>query len=314
MKIILAAPVHPRLPHKLPLPVWQPHNFWRRALLSLGHRVKIFRLTDSPHLKLIKTWQLKQLINSWQPDEIFFSAGKDAVYPLKDTVFLSGVPFSILSHNEQQIGLSAKLIVTNDPTHAQDWLNHGAHRTVCLPISAIDPQLHRPTAPIKKYQADVVFIGGLLLERQQLFLKLLKAGINLKLFGILSENFLSPKLKKIYFGPAWGKTVSQIYSSAKIILNPLPAHMPIGGNLRTFEIPGCGAFQLASRTHPNWFTNGKNIVIYQNPTDLIKKITYYLAHDSARRRIAHAGYLRTHKDHTYLKRFHQLLKLLHASN
>lgn len=310
MNILLVTPVNPLFPDQLPLPQWQTQTSWRRALLKLGHKVKVFRVTDFPKIKWLKTLLLQRIIKNWQPDEVFFSAGKDALLPIKKTVFFSGVPFSMLSGNEQLIGLQAKLVVTNDPDHAQDWHSRGAKKAICLPVSAADPTFHHPTKPLKKHQADVVFIGGLLLDRQQLFLKLLKSGINLKLFGTLPENFLSPELKSVYFGPVWGKVIAQVYSSCPIALNPLPTHMPTGGNLRTFEIPACGAFQLASRTHPSWFISGKDIVLYKTTTDLIAKIRYYLTHHKDRRRIARAGYLRAHHYHTYFHRFKKLLSLL----
>ncbi|OGY17609.1 MAG: hypothetical protein A2784_00685 [Candidatus Chisholmbacteria bacterium RIFCSPHIGHO2_01_FULL_48_12] len=303
MKILLVTPAHPHLT------LWQPQNLWRRALINLGHSVNIFRLTDN---KWLNRFKLHRLINSWEPQQIFFSAGKDIILPIKHTVFFSGVPYRMLSRSETVTGLQAKLVVANDPAHAKSWLKRGAKQAICLPISAIDPKLHRPTPPLPRYQADVVFIGGLSLERQKLFQKLMKSKINLKLYGTLPDGFLAPSLKSIYAGPVWGKTITQIYSSCSIALNPVPPHMPTGGNLRTFEIPACGAFQLASRTNPNWFVSSREIVIYQHAPDLIAKIDYYLHHPQARRKIAQAGYKRVHHDHTYKKRFKLLLQLLAA--
>ena len=188
MNILLVIPTHPYLR------IWQPQNFWRRALIKLGHRVHVFRLPLHP-FKLLTTWQLNRTINKLKPNEIFFSAGKDAVYPIKQTIFFTGVPRSMLSRDEQIIGDSSKLVVTNDPVHIRDW-----PKAICLPISAIDSKLHRPYPPLPQYQADVVFVGGLLLKRQQLFIKLLASGINLKLYGALPDNFLSPSLKSFYRG------------------------------------------------------------------------------------------------------------------
>lgn len=304
MKILLITPVK--------LHTWLPQHLWRKAIIKLGHKVKVFPLS-SRFLKPLTSWRLAQAISAWQPDEVFFSAGKDAVWPIKNTIFFSGVPFSMLSQHEQAIGLQAKLVITNDPVHAQAWLEKGARQAICLPISAADPSLHFPTRPVKKYQADVVFIGGLSPDRQQLFLKLLTAGVSLKLFGTIPEGFLSPQLQPIYFGPVWGKAVSQIYSSCKIALNPLPSHMPTGGNLRTFEIPACGTLQLASRTNPAWFKLDQEIVIYSHFKDLTAKINYYLNHPRQRQKIAQAGYRRTYHEHTYQKHFALLFKTQLAS-
>lgn len=287
MEILLVTPTHPYLK------LWQPQNLWRRALIRLGHRVKLLRFN------WWRRFWLPRLISASRPDEVFFSAGRDIVFPLKHTVFFSGVPLAMLSHSEQTTGLQAKLVVTNDPTHVQDWLKHGATSAVCLPISAIDPKLHHPVPPQSGYQADVVFIGGLSLERQKLFQKLVASKINLRLYGTLPDNFLCSQLQPFYRGPAWGKAIPQIYSSCQIALNPLPPHLPHGFNLRAFEIPGCGAFPLTY--HPQ-----------SRPADLIAKIDYYLHRPQARRKIAQAGYRRVHHDHTYQKRFALLFRLLAA--
>lgn len=285
MEILLVTPTHPFLK------LWQPQNLWRRALIQLGHKVKLLRFHQWNRF-----W-LRRLISTRQQDEVFFSAGRDIVFPLKHTVFFSGVPFSMLSHSEKVTGLQAKLVVTNDPTHAQDWLKRGAASAVCLPISAIDPKLHHPVAPLLRFQADVVFIGGLSLERQQLFHQLAQAKINLRLYGTLPENFLSPQLKHLYRGPAWGKAIPRIYSSCRIALNPLPSHLPHGFNLRAFEIPACGAFPLTYK-------------LPSRPDDLIAKINYYLAHPHERKKIAQEKFKTTHRHHTYQKRFKTLLQLL----
>ncbi len=287
MEILLVTPSHPYLK------LWQPQNLWRRALVQLGHKVKFFRFN------WFNRFWLQRLIKASRPDEIFFSAGRDIVFPLKHTVFFSGVPFSMLSYSEKVTGLQAKLVVTNDPTHAQDWLKRGAASAVCLPISAIDPKLHHPIAPLPGYQADVVFIGGLSLERQRLFHKLVAANINLRLYGSLPDNFFSPQLKNLYRGPAWGKAIPRIYSGCQVALNPLPPHLPHGFNLRAFEIPACGAFPL---TYHFQF----------RPADLITKINYYLHHPALRRKIAQVKYRRVHRDHTYQKRFKLLFRLLGA--
>lgn len=300
MKILLVTPVHPRLPQTQPLPLWQPQNFWRRALVREGHVVKVFLLVH-PRLKLVNSFRLNQLIHSWQPQEIFFSAGADTVLPINQTVFFTGVPLNWLSRDEQQTALKSKLVVTND--------SHNAPQAICLPISAIDDRLHRPVKPVPKYLSDVCFIGGLLPQRQKLFKQLLNQGFSLRLYGHLpGKTVLDPQLKSVYDGEVWGKDLVKVYSSAKIALNLVPSHLPSGGNLRTFEIAGCRAFQLTSQINPDWFAPGQEVVIYHHPQDLVQKIRYYLSHPLIRHRIANAGYNRAHHDHTYQQRFALLIK------
>lgn len=86
--------------------------------------------------------------------------------------------------------------------------------------------------------------------------------------------------------------------------------MLTGGNLRTFEIPACGGFQIIDRFDPRWFRIDKEIIAFKNLTDLRMKIDYYLSHPKARQRIAHASLKRVCKDHVYVQRFKTLISLL----
>jgi len=73
---------------------------------------------------------------------------------------------------------------------------------------------------------------------------------------------LDSRLESVYQGEAWGKKVVNIYNSAKIVINFVPRHMKFGGNLRTFTIPGSGAFQLTNRCPQDWFKPNQEIVIF----------------------------------------------------
>ena len=70
---------------------------------------------------------------------LFFSGGLDAVLPFKNTIFFTGVAPETLSLAERRIGILSKLVVVNDPAHIRVWNQLGARQTICLPISAIDP-------------------------------------------------------------------------------------------------------------------------------------------------------------------------------
>jgi spore maturation protein CgeB len=91
--------------------------------------------------------------------------------------------------------------------------------------------------------------------------------------------------------------------------NKLPA---LSINPRTFEIFGCGAFQL-SDIRPElkrYYDIGKEIETYTSASELVEKIDYYLSHNEERNAIAQRGYMKTMKYHTYTKRLETLLNLI----
>jgi len=309
MKILLITPVHKKLPKAKPLPTWQPQNFWRLALISLGHQVKVFQLNKFPKSKLIKSFQLKNTIEAYKPDKIFFSAGTDRIWPIKDTTFFSGVSPKTLSRHEREIGLDAQLVVTNDPQNAKQWLKLDANQAICLPISAVNPQYFKPLKV--EPTIPVSFIGILLPDRQRFLAKVVRFFPSIQIYGNLPSRLkLLPELKPSYYGPIWSKDVVKIYSQSKMAINLYPKHLPLAGNLRTFEIPATKTLMLTDRINPDWYKPKQEVVIFSSPQDLVKKVKFYLTNPAKAKKIAQAGYQRTIKDHTYKKRFRELIKLI----
>lgn len=297
MKILLVAPIN--------LGSADPHYSWFKALIQLGQQVKLFPLNHFPQLKLIKSWQLRQEILKFKPDKIFFSAGKDAVYPLKNTIFFCGVPLTWLSASERKTGLSAELVVTNDDRHALSWQQLGAKKAINLPISAIDPAVFK-TQTAKTI--PVSFVGTLFPYRQIQLVKIVQFYPNLKIWGRLEPGCkLLPQLKPCYQGEAWGAQLKRIYAKSLISLNLSPTHMRQGGNIRPFEIAGSRALLLTDQLNPDWYRAGQEAIVFTTPKDCVRKIHYYLSHPQQRKAIALKGWQRTIKDHTYFARFSQLI-------
>ena len=80
--------------------------------------------------------------------------------------------------------------------------------------------------------------------------------------------------------------------------------------LRIFDIMGCGGF-LISNYQPellDYFIPGEDIVLYDSIPDLLEKINYYLNNEEERLAIAHNGYEKIKKYHTYDIRLESMLK------
>ena len=74
---------------------------------------------------------------------------------------------------------------------------------------------------------------------------------------------------------------------------------------RNFEIPGCGGFLLTSWADnlEDYYIPGQEVVRFNDTSDMIDKIQYYLEHEDKRSAIAQAGYEHTLREHTYVQRF-----------
>lgn len=79
---------------------------------------------------------------------------------------------------------------------------------------------------------------------------------------------------------------------------------------RTFEISGCGGFQLCEYAEgiEDYYVLDKEISTFHNTKELREKIEWYLKNESARKKVANSSYKRTIRDHTYEKRFNDIFK------
>lgn len=113
----------------------------------------------------------------------------------------------------------------------------------------------------------------------------------------------------------------EIYSNSSLSLNITelrntfvlknPVHKV---HLRTFEIPMCGGLQLASYTEElaTYFEDGKEIVLYKTPEELISKSKFYLNPKNEKQilNMKIAARNRSLDEHTWVKRFDLIFKLL----
>ncbi len=79
---------------------------------------------------------------------------------------------------------------------------------------------------------------------------------------------------------------------------------------RPFEVAGCKAFLISAFADDvdHYYEDKKESVYYRDIPDLVEKIGFYLQNPELRKQIAQAGYERTLKEHTYMKRFASILK------
>ncbi|MFN3307215.1 MAG: glycosyltransferase [Candidatus Kapaibacteriota bacterium] len=79
---------------------------------------------------------------------------------------------------------------------------------------------------------------------------------------------------------------------------------------RVFEIVGSGGFLLTQNADNlgEYFVDGKEIAVFNNKQELLKKINFFLKNEELRKEITLNGYLRALKEHTYEARFKELFK------
>ena len=209
-------------------------------------------------------------------------------------------------------------VLCNDYYHTIQWKELGSQHAFVLPISGCDTQVHSVESFAHEQRSvitnDVCFIGRLTPSR--LYAERVCLIEALKDFDLAiwtrDKEFISqhPTLARFYRGNAYGSDMVKALATSKVVLNFHGQTMQFGGNMRTFEIPAAGAFQIVDRYNPEWFVEGKEIVSFKNVADLRAKLRYYLEHEDERKAIATAGRIRAYRDHTYEKRMKSLIAIV----
>lgn len=190
----------------------------------------------------------------------------------------------------------------------------GCRNVVYVPFG-YDPAVHFPECPANAdeamiWRSDVVFAGGA--DRDRLsYLEALaeKPDLNLHLYGGYWNR--NRRLHPHWRGFALERDYRLALGGSKIALCLVRRANRDGHVMRTFEIPACGVFMLAERTdeHLELFEEGKEMACFASPEELVRKVQYYLAHESERHKIAAEGYRRViESSHTYQDRVEQILE------
>jgi hypothetical protein len=180
---------------------------------------------------------------------------------------------------------SVDYVFSTDGDWAKDnglqWLTQGADQRIA----------NRYRAP---KDIDVLFVGSAVGERKK-FLKCMKLGF--KQFTHANNDY------RIDLG--------KMIARAKTVVCPDTPITPRYWSNRVYVMCGFGGFVLHPRCElVNHYKDGEEIVYYDSHDDLCDKIRYYLDHDEERDRIAHCGWKRTIKEHTYLHRCKKLMEIV----
>lgn len=210
------------------------------------------------------------------------------------------------------------LVLAVDYYHGIQWLELGAKRMECLPLTACDPEFHHlyDLTPEERaaFACDVAFVGTLVPDR--LYSRRARALEALTDFdlGIWSVHEVPRSLRAFVRGRALGADTLRIMSAAKINLNVHGNFVFYGGNIRLFEAASLGVLQIADDLPGTrqWFEDGRTIVLFKDVDDLREKVAYYLQHAAERERIAQQAREYVYAYHTYNQRIEQVEKLLEA--
>jgi spore maturation protein CgeB len=178
---------------------------------------------------------------------------------------------------------------------------------------ACNPRVHRSleltAEDRRRYECDVMIYGSIYYYRQAILQQL--GEFDLKIWGHAARWFVN-RVEGAVSGPeVFLDHKVRAVRAARIALNPLHYGEVNALNCRTFELAGCGAFQLV--THKpvlkEHFIPGNELDDFRSTDELIEKIRHYLNYPEQAAAIAKRGQERAHREHTYEHRLRDIVRV-----
>ena len=300
---------------------YEYYNFYC-SLKNLGHEVFLFDYMAEVeiHGKDKMNNKLFDFVKKLKPDLSLFSLYTDQFYPKTIKALSQYTRTLSFFHDdtwreEFSVFWSGhfNFFTTSDADGKRKYEAKKIFNSVYFPFGC-NENFYKKIETIKKY--DVSFVGAWHPYRDWIIGRVRKLGFSVKVAGygwpegtikieqmvsLFNESRINLNLSN---SASWD--ARYLLSSPRALINLIRSPKCSEQiKARHFEINGCGAFQLSYYVNglERNYEIGKEIAVYLNPDDLLKKITDYLADESLRRSISEAGYKKTLAEHTFKKRF-----------
>jgi len=288
------------------------------ALKDLGHHAELLpinKYTEERILDIIKAWKPELAIFKLYRNNIRYELISHITNKMRTTtVSIHGDDEKFFdvdkSWDSLHVALHFDYIVTMCPEAVDAYHKFGIKNVIYSQYGANHEYCKR--SKVKK-EIDVTFLGTRKWSRVELFNYLADNKVNMMVYGMgwTDESRILTPEDYIY---VMNKTKINLNTQIDISddngadLLKGKETMQIKG--RDFEVPMTGGFLLTNYNEnlKEFFKFGKEIETYKTRAECLNKINYYLKHDDKREEIARAGYRRARKDHTYEKRFKNILK------
>lgn len=189
----------------------------------------------------------------------------------------------------------------------------GAKRVELFMHGVFEPLFHPAPTPWP-LRWPVSFVGTPHDHRVTYIAQLLRRGVPVHVFGGKWQRTLVRwRHGKHFEREQYGEDYVRVLWQSAVCLAFISSSNRDEYSMRTFEIPGCGAFFLGERTptHLELFEEGKEAEFFGSVDECAEKIRFYLANEAARARIATGGYERCRRsDYRLVRRMHDVLAVL----
>ena len=288
------------------------------SLRRLGHRVSFFEsFSREPYADFVDMNRaLLKKVEETSPDVVFCVLMQYEVWIETMRLIRKSGPLLVNWSTDDSwkypmfsrlIGTEWDLSVTTYP-NAVGWYARDGIGSVCLSQWAANVETLSQPLPAAACRYPVSFVGAAYGNRPAMVDALRREGIDVACFGHGWPG-----------GPVEAKQISEIVRSSRISLNfsegSQKGFEDTGGHqikARVFEVPGYGGCLLTEQAPDleRYFHVGEEILTFEGRDELVGAVKSLLADSDRRDSIARRGFERVSREHTYDRRFDELLGVL----
>ena len=288
------------------------------ALRTLGHEVSLFDAWDrSAFLNFADLNRaFLRRVDQEQPDIIFSVLMGYELWSQTLDLVRSGSSATILNWGTDDswkydqftkfIAPHLDYCATTYPETVEKALGEGIDNVLMTQWAANRISLAAPL-PAQRCRYPVSFVGSAYGNRKKWIARLRAMGIDVQCFG---HGWPA--------GPIDSVDLPRIYRESVLTLNFGDSGLQLRGlvpyhsrqiKARVFEVPGAGGCLLTEPAQhlEKYFRIGEEVIVFEGVDELAERIRYFLAHPEQRDAVACRGFERVSKEHTYDRRFDDLL-------
>lgn len=294
------------------------HANFLPALRRLGHQVTFLEsFSREPYASFVELNRaLLKRVEETAPDVVFCVLMQYEVW-IETIRLIRNSGISVINWSTDDswkypmfsklIGAEFDLFVTTYPELVAQYQRDGIG-SVYVSQWAANAETLAPPVSAASCRYSVSFVGAAYGSRPALIEKLRREGINVACFGHGWPE-----------GPVEAKRVVEIVRESQVSLNfSEGAHGSTQGvsgrqiKARVFEVPGYGGCLLTERAPglERYFRIEEEILSFEGEDELVRGVKTLLASPDRRDQVAQKGFERVRREHTYDRRFDEMLSAL----
>ncbi|CAM3475389.1 CgeB family protein [Aequorivita lipolytica] len=282
------------------IPFYNTNRLWR----SLGFRYNKGPLIGNVNRYVLSKFKKINYDLIWVDKGIFLNEKVIQMFRDYTTKMVHFTPDPAFTYNKSALFNQTlsyyDFLVTTKSYELDFYYKHVDPSKIIYTTQGFDKEIHKKSESDFKSKKGLVFIGRHEKEREIVIRKLLEDEIPVTLAGTKWETFANSHKTNPYLNylgkGVYGDDYVKQFQNAHIGWGAISKWFPELHTTRTFEIPACGTALLTERNKETTsFFDDSEAIFYDNETDLLEKINFYLNNEKKLELIASRGYEKVHQ-------------------